>query len=263
MKRAFSQAKPLSQARVDSTVIAHAALFVEELFGRPLRNDPIIIHARTWHRAEINTLRIDPNFDPSTAVHELVHSEDLYPQKASWDRMSILGKIKHRIKASFNLPWRMWLEGRAEFARHLFEGGTSRFDENFRLLISGGICMAAGTLIGAVASAIQNRWLSVPSALFTSVGVLLADLGALYWLFNNVLCTLAEKAGDSVAAFRLSTDKLPTWQEILQPSRYCERVMKGYTPPEAAKGTHSFTHKQPKAPERRLDTRMISDDFRL
>jgi hypothetical protein len=148
-------------------------------------------------------------------VHELVHSQDLY--KADWKEMGTWAKIRHHYRIIANIPLRVWGEGRAEFARHLFDKGTPiRFDMHFKLLALG--------IAGMITGILTQICMPQPPRML-GISICAACLGGLYWPFNNVLCTLTEKVGDPVAAFRLSSDKIPKWHEILRPSRYCERVM--------------------------------------
>jgi len=224
----------LSEVRKKDPEVSEAALFVEGLFGRPLRNDPEVLNINinpfTSHSGK--HVNLPKKFKPkylfvfpfpagplwtrtSSSIHELVHSEDIGPPKST----SALGFILQNTKGAFDIVRRCILEGRAVFAQQIHNGKIERFNSHFKHLIVGASLMAV-----SVATDIQL--LVIPAAFSLTLGIL-------YWPFHNALCSLSKKVGDPVKAFKMTTDKPPSFAAILFPARYYKKEI------EAIKGQNS------------------------
>jgi hypothetical protein len=220
---------PISKVRKKDPSIQKAALFVEDLYGRSLKNDPNVRRLPFFPYVTQNGKKINLPFPkylgmrhplpirlsdplglrkpyPSTtnAVHELIHSEDIANE--SNGGKGLFGFIKGKLKR-FDMMRRMVMEGRAVFGGLLYENKVKRFEAYFKV-------MAVGVTI-LVASAFVN----IPPAIGT-VAFIATVIGAIYWPFHNALCTLAKKVGDPKKAFQITTEKPPNLLGIIHPTRY-------------------------------------------
>ncbi len=203
----------LSEVRRNNSKLNNAALFVEGLFGRPLRNDPMILNSRMSYLLPYCSQRGDflgPGYNESTNVHELVHSEDIHNENPA--KTGIIGYLT----LAFNLKRRMYLEGRAVFASHIYRQKIRRFNQEFIILTIGGY--------GMVASLTSY----LPNLLSPMLSGYLLFTGILYWSFHNSLCILTKKLGSPEKAFELTMEKPPTFFGLFFPSSfYREDIERG------------------------------------
>ena len=209
-------AQPLSEARKTNPRLDEAALFVEGLFGRPLRNDPKTLHASLFPIMPFVSNGggvFNPGLRNFDTVHELTHSEDL----AYLKEFKGLKKFLNVLNIYFNISKKIYLEGRAVFASHIFRDKIRRFELYFTSLLIGTYGAAANIFNQTM---LLPKWIWVPFLFF----------GVIYWPFHNALCMLAKKLDDPVAAFRLSTEKPPSLFGIFFPSIFYRKEI------EAAQG---------------------------
>ena len=215
--------KPLSEARKQNPRIEKAAVFVEGLYGRPLRNNPKITIGPGRFIVSRNVL--ETNTTTFTTVHELIHAEDLsknIPKEIKQE--GFLKKFKRHLRSLTGINCipknitqikrMLYLEGRAVFGEQMFLAGKTRPFLNLRFM-----CIAIGTA-GVIASATVPMF--PEDRIMTAVYSLsiLAN-GLPYWPFYNSICTIAKKIGDPIKAFRITKEKQPkTFSEILFPLKF-------------------------------------------
>ncbi len=222
MKKTFIRGR-LSEVRKKNPDFNDAALFVEDLYGRPLQNDPIVgkipsLFFVTLGGSFMNIPSASKRFTPppsimrllrsigflhsynSSLVHEIVHSEDVAAEKnKNWFI---------RILSRFNLKKRIVLEGRATFAQHMFQGRIKRFEGSFYVMLVGGLSTVACLFA-------EGATPFIPSLCFA--------IGAVYWSFHNALCALNKKLDDSKKAFQLTTQKPPSLFGIICPTIFYKK----------------------------------------
>ncbi|MFH2106274.1 MAG: hypothetical protein ABII22_03365 [Candidatus Micrarchaeota archaeon] len=198
--RKMRVSQDLVEARKQRPRLEKAAQFVEGIYGRPLQSNPQVVNVPLMPfvsaGGKVLSTGFMENIMPRAVVHELTHSEDIKGMAAKgW---------KERLKLRFDFKRRIYLEGRAVFAEHLYIGKPKRFDMHFTGMVVGAV--------GAVALGIAGTSISIPIALMT--------IGAAYWLFNNALCTIANKIGDPIKAFRITSERIPSWKGLIFPLQY-------------------------------------------
>jgi hypothetical protein len=218
----------LSDVRAKDPEFEKAALFVEKLFGRSLRNNPKIISAvpllpfvtysgRYLNFPKKSIGRVNRLYKPilghcpfditSSLSHEIIHSEDF---NCAEEKMNLFEKIKHRL----NLRKRIVSEGRAVYAQHIFKEKIKRFETNFFFGLMG------------IATAITTSFIQIdPIAkmLLAGISALHIYAGCIYWPFHNSLVTLGKKLDDPIKAFKLTTEKPPGILGIIAPTRFYKK----------------------------------------
>ena len=253
IEKKFKNTIPLSAAIEENPRIAKAAAFVEKLHGRKLpetcriKTCPSfsdiseIIRSPLGYSIDCDIAYLGPG--AISGVHELTHVQDKEPE--SEIKRQIAPREDETINHSNPVNF-LYLEGRAVFAETLYRLGDKWKAKSARYLNLGFGVMAAGFCGMAEAILFRDTLLKffeqiepigrlIPN-IFKSpeilnsfkfpdivgyVGLGMFFTGAAYWFFHNSICTLAEKVGDPIKAFRISGSKVPKRiLDVVFPTRF-------------------------------------------
>jgi len=226
---------PLNKLREQNMAVNQAALMVERIFGSPILGNPLILDKKPLTKPYFSGfVTYDNRYaylsdSPFTMAHELVHVKDFElrpPEQKNW-RWTLLHPLRH-------MTYKIYTEGRAVFAENLLfqklEPANGKFcyemaDKPFkhpkhqRWRMVGGFVMTGAGLVGLMAHS-KDLMTTAAAWLLYLWGAWRAASGICYYPFNESLCHLADKVGDPLRAFRLTTEKPSGLKGILRPIRF-------------------------------------------
>lgn len=227
---------PLNELRKQNPAVNQAALMVERIFGAPIRGNPLILHKKPLTKFHLGGFVTYDNryaylsSSPFTMTHELVHVKDFESAPAgqgSW-KWRTLHPVRH-------LTYKIYTEGRAMFAEDLLFQSLEPQGENFGYRMAtkpfkhptrqkwrmvSGFLMASAGVAGWLIAHSKDLMTTMATGLLYMWGAWRASNGIYYYPFRESLCRLADKVGDPLEAFRLTTEKPSGLKGILRPLQF-------------------------------------------